>query len=494
MSTAESLMRRLQAFKAGGKRAVHCHTEGAANVTYFLMTACDTIGLAPTGQITITGTAAMPLHLKGLLDKLGVKADFIHVGDYKGAAEPLTLDRPSKAMQETISGILDEAYSVIVKGIATGRGIPEAEVAKLIDQAVFNSKDAVKAKLVDQESIFETFRSDVVGELEWRAARFGRDSAPGFGKIMELLGMSRRTRPSEDHVAVVHAEGNIIDGKGEGIIGSRKEIASRTLSSTLRVLAQEDSVKAVVLRVNSGGGSALASEIIWHAVDELKAKKPVVVSMGAVAASGGYYISCGANRIFAERNTLTGSIGVVGGKIAIEGALAKLGIKVYPVGRGKRALLWSSLGTWSPEERALVQKMMEDVYKIFVGRVAAGRGKSYEEIHKVAQGRVWTGAAALERGLVDEIGGLNQAIAHAEKLGGVSADAPLEVYPPDPTLIDFMNSFTGGISAFAADATLAQARQLLGDRAATVIAATLRQVASFQNEAVQTTLLLPVIW
>ena len=224
-----------------------------------------------------------------------------------------------------------------------------------------------------------------------------------------------------------------------GYRGLPKSLAYGPTKAALNNLANDDKVRAVVLRVNSGGGSAQASEEIWRAVAAVKAKKPVVVSMGRVAASGGYYISTGATKIFAQPDTLTGSIGVVGGKIVLGGMLAKVGVETYAVGRGKNATMWSTMTPWTDDQRAVVLGMMEDVYKVFVGRVSEGRGKTYDEIHAIAQGRVWTGAAAKERGLVDAMGDLDTALAEARTLAQVAPTVELEVYPPEPTLKDVLD-------------------------------------------------------
>ncbi len=493
LAAAHELRASLLRFKGEGERGLYCHSEGTSNITYYLLTACDSIALAHSGELMITGVAAMPMHLKGLLDKLGIKADFLHVGDYKGAAEPLTLDKPSDAMNETIGAILDQSYASLVDGIAKGRGLTAEAVRAHVDAAMFNTQEALSAKLIDQEATYESYRSAQAGDLPWKRVGLQQERAPGLGELMDLVGLQPRERSSDSHVAVVYAVGNIIDGSGEGKIGAREEIASHTLIAALGALTDADSVKAVVLRVNSGGGSALASELIWHAVEKLKSKKPVVVSMGGVAASGGYYISAGANRIFADENTLTGSIGVVGGKLAIGGALEKIGVKSFPVGRGKRSMMWSTMGAWSPDERAIVQKMMEDIYKIFVQRVADGRGKTYEQIHALAQGRVWTGKAALENGLVDEIGGLDAAVAHATKLAALEESGELEIYPPMPRLTDYISSYASGVTLSTPE-LLSEVEALLGTQAAGVVASALRQVASFRQSAVQTTLILPVIW
>jgi len=199
-------------------------------------------------------------------------------------------------------------------------------------------------------------------------------------------------------------------------------------------------VKAVVMRVDSPGGSALASELIWQATRGVADKKPFVVSMGNVAASGGYYVSAGAEKIYAEPNTLTGSIGVVGGKIVYGDALKKLGVDTYGMSKGERGLMWSSMDAWDDDDQALVQAYMQDTYDVFVGRVAEGRGMERDAVHEVAQGRVWTGVDAKARGLVDEVGGLDEALAYAHEKAGVDPSKGLEIYPPEPTLRDILGS------------------------------------------------------
>ncbi len=493
MAAAEELREALIDFKGDGARKLVCHTETATNSSYYLMTACDSIGLAPTGDVVISGVAAMPLHLKGLLDNLGVEADFLHVGAFKGAAEPLTRERPSKEMIETLAAIMDRAYATQVAAIAEGRKLAPAAVRKLIDTAMFQGEAALSAGLIDRVAVYEDYRDQSLAGAEWTAVELDEASKPDMTMLMKFVGVMPRDRPSEPHVALVHAVGNIIDGKGSGILGAREEIASRTLAAAFRALARDEAVKAIVLRIDSGGGSALASEIIWHAVAEAKKSKPVVVSMGNVAASGGYYIACGATRVYASANTLTGSIGVVGGKLAIAGAMDKIGIKAYPMGRGKRSMMWSSFGRWSADERTVIQEMMEGVYKAFVTRVAEGRGKSYEEIHAMAQGRVWTGSDALAKGLIDTIGGLDMALAEARKLGGVEADVAIEVYPPEPTLMDIVKSLGQSSMPFAmTDAVQTIARDL-GPAEAAVVADLLTQLLMLRDSPVLTSWFFPVV-
>jgi protease IV len=494
MPDAAELHAALTAYKAAGKK-LFCHTEAASNAEYLVLSACDRIGLAPTGEVVVSGPAAMPVHLKGLLDQLGITADFLHVGAYKGAAEPLTRDRPSKEMEETIGAILDRHYATLVETIAAGRKLPPDDVKALIDQALFTADKAVAAKLVDAVEPYEVFRDGVAAGAGWTKVALDDkpDGAAGMMKVMRFLGAVPSPRPTAPHVALVYAVGDVVDGGGDGIVGARGEIASRTLVPALRMLAADDNVKAVVLRIDSGGGSALASELIWHAVAEVKAKKPVVVSMSDLAASGGYYIAAGATKIYALPDTLTGSIGVVGGKLAPGAALAKFGVTTYPMGRGKRATMMASLAPWTADERAVVQESMEAIYKVFVGRVAAGRGKTPAEIEPIAQGRVWTGTDAKRLGLVDELGGLDAAIADARALGKVPESAPLEIYPPDLTLRDLFSGFGDVQAPFGLSSEIAAIAHELSPDVAEVALHTLHQLARFRDERVQAVALFPVV-
>ncbi len=482
-------------FRAANK-TLACHTEDASNATYLVLAACDRIGIAPLGQIAITGPAAMPIHVKGLLDKLGVQADFLHVGAYKGAAEPLTRDAPSKEMEETIRAILDRHYDTMIDVIAKERKLDPNAVKTLVDTALFASEQAKVAKLVDEVASFEAFREQAIKapwtKLELEEGKGAKDQVKSMLKVMRFVGVMTPEKPIGNHVAVIYALGNIVDGDGSGVIGARQEIASHTLVSALRAIAADDTVKAVVLRIDSGGGSAQASELIWQAVRDLKAKKPVIVSMSDVAASGGYYIASGATKIYALDDTLTGSIGVVGGKIAPAGALAKLGVTTFPMGRGKRATIMASLSPWNDEEKAVIQHSMEEVYTVFVGRVADGRKQPLDKIKELAQGRVWTGTKAKELGLVDEIGGLDAALAEARTLAKVDATSDLEIYPASPTLRDFLHGFTGVQTPFGLRSeldTIAAINPQLAEAAQRLLSL----VLSFQSARIQTVTVLPVI-
>jgi len=473
----------------GAKKRLICHAENASNNTYLVLAACDKIAIAPLGDIAITGPTAMPIHLKGLLDKLGVQADFIHVGAYKGAAEPLTRDAPSKEMEEVLGAILDQRYATMVDIIAQDRHLDPAAVKGLIDIGLFPSEQAQQAKLVDEITSFEMLRDEQ--KAPWTKLELEpehRDQLASYLKLARFIGAMPPDRPTTDHVAVVYAVGNIIDGSGEGLLGARHEIASHTLVAALHALAADPAVKAVVLRIDSGGGSAQASELIWAAVADLKSKKPVIVSMSDVAASGGYYIASGATKIFALDDTLTGSIGVIGGKIAPGPALAKLGITTFPMGRGKHATMMASFQPWTPDEKVTIENTMKAVYGTFKSRVAAGRHKTPDEIEPIAQGHVWTGAKAKQLGLVDEIGGLDAAIGEARKLAKLEATTDIEVYPPAPTLRDVLHGWGGPSLPFGLNAELAE----LLDPALAASAEKLLELArTFATTHVQTLAFLP---
>jgi protease IV len=487
-------------FKKAGKQLA-CHTEDASNATYLVLAACDRIALAPLGTIAVSGPAAMPIHVKPLLDKLGVTADFLHVGAYKGAAEPLTRDAPSNEMRETLQGILDRHYDTMVEIIASERKLSPAAVQALVDTALFPSPQAKAAKLVDEVVSFEVFRDAVMAKAPWTELEYeqpaSKDQFKAMMAVARFLGAMPPERPVGPHVTVVYALGNIVDGSGDGVLGARQEIASHTLVAALRAIAKDDDVKAVVLRIDSGGGSAQASELIWEAVALVKAKKPVIVSMSDVAASGGYYIASGATKIYAQADTLTGSIGVVGGKIAPAGALAKLGVNTFPMGKGKRATMMASLSPWTAEEKQVIQQSMEDVYNTFVGRVADGRKKKLEDILPIAQGRVWTGTKAKELGLVDEIGGLDAALAEARSLAKIDATTDLELYPSAPTMRDFMQGYASGVStgllSAAPFAGELAALRAVDARVANAADDLLHLVMSFNRTQIQAVAVLPVI-
>lgn len=473
---------------AGLKKPVHCHFEAAENLEVVVLARCRDVAIAPTGMVLLSGPALIPVYLKGLLDLLNVQADFIHIGAFKGAAEPLTRQEPSPEMRRTYDDILDGAYARIVEHVAAGRHVEPDKVKAWIDQASFTADRAKAAGLVDEVATWEAFRDGKSGGA-WK--RLDVEEKSGQPDLFALLGMKPKKRVRGPHVALLYAVGEVKDGKGSPL-GAFEEITSGRLVPAVRAAAADEDVKAIVLRVNSPGGSALASEIIWQALHDAMAKKPVIVSMGAVAASGGYYISSGATRIFAAPDTLTGSIGVIGGKIVYGPALAKIGVTGVEMARGKRALLYSPLRRWNDDERKLVIDLMQDVYGTFKSRVAAGRRIAVADVEKIAQGRVWTGADAKERGLVDELGTLETALAYARTAGGLKDDAPVDVYPAEPTLLDIIANFGGGARVSLVRQALEALPGLSEERRSALVGA-LDVALRFAEEPVRAIAVLPVV-
>jgi protease IV len=462
LSMSAAAMEELGDVIASLELPVHCHVDAAENLEVVLLAACDRVALAPTGVIAITGPAIQPVYLRGLLDLVGVEPDFIPVGAYKGAGEPLMRTEPSPEMKETYDALLDGVYLRMQQRLSKGRKVDEARVKGWFDQGLFGAARAKEAGLVDDIATYPELRSTAGA---WKKVELSeKDESLAF---MQLLAGQGRKKVAGPHVTVLYAVGQISDGEGSGA-APWGEITAANLVPALREAIADDDVKAIVLRVDSPGGSALASEQIWQEMSAAAKKKVVVVSMGSVAASGGYYIASPARRIFAQPDTITGSIGVIGGKLAIGPALAKIGVNVVDMSRGKRALVGSSNRKWSADERAAILELMTEIYEVFLGHVAEGRKLPRDAVHAIAQGRVWNGFDAQQRKLVDELGGLDDAIAWAAKEAGVPGGSTVEYWPGDPTLKDILGALERsfdlpfGIQAGVWAELPAEAKRLIG--------------------------------
>jgi protease-4 len=432
LAKAQELRRQMMALRRAGK-LVECYLETAgegANGTleYYLATACERIHLAPAGDLNLLGLNAENRFLRGTLDKLKIEPEFNRVGRYKSAVETYTENQYSPESEEALAAVLDGYFSQIVSAIAEARHKSDSEIRGLVDRAPYSAQEALRLGLVDQISYPDQFRD----HLEKRVGR-----KPAYVKIEEY-----HPAPAfaAKRVAVVFALGTIVRGPG-GTAPWTEEVymGSDDMASLLRDMAEDDSVVAVVLRVDSPGGSALASDFILREVEKLKQKKPIVVSMSDTAASGGYYIAAKASRIVAEPATLTGSIGVFGGKFVTRRFEEEvLGFGHDSQKRGANADIYSSLQPYTPDQDARVQQLMNRTYSTFVGHVAAGRKMSRQQVEGVASGRVWTGAAAQKIGLVDELGGLDRAIDVAREEAGIrpSEAVAIAFYPEPPSWLD----------------------------------------------------------
>jgi protease-4 len=442
IASIEEIRNALLDFKKSGK-FIYAYSEVFSQPTYYLATAADKIYLHPTGLAELKGLRSEILFFKGTLDKLGVEPLVFRHGRFKSAVEPFIQDKLSDSNREQVRTFLTSIWNHMLKGIAEGRKLPEAELRKIASEIlVTNAPAAMQFKLVDDLK----YRDEV---LELLKTKTGAESIDK----LELVTLSEikdaedtREKRKGDKIAVVYAEGDIVDGEGQD-----GQIGSVECSKAIRKARLDEKVKALVLRVNSPGGSALASETIWREVVLTKKVKPVIVSMGNLAASGGYYIAAPADVIVASPNTITGSIGVFGLFFNGKGLANQLGVTIDTVKTSPMADIMSSSRGVTAREAEIIQAEIERIYDNFISRVAEGRKMSKADVDSIAQGRVWTGADAKRLKLVDEFGGLDRAIELAaqrakldnyriielpfvkdplekilDKIGGKSKDAAIE--------------------------------------------------------------------
>ena len=410
-------------FRRSGKPAI-AYLEFGGEQEFYLASACDKVFLMPTASLDLTGMASYELFLRGMLDKIGAYPDALHIGEYKTASNTLTEHTYTPAHREMAESLNTDLYQQLVRGIADGRHKSEAEVKSLIDHGPFLPEEALKAGLID-DLAYEDELDDKVklgtGKIKYTDMNEYRQVSP------TSLGLNHGPK-----IAVLYAAGIIASGKSNYDSPSGNVVGSETLVDYLRKARADSAVKAIVLRIDSPGGSAIASDVIWREVMLTKNQKPVIASMSDVAASGGYYIAMPAHAIVAEPSTLTGSIGVVITKFVIDGTLKKLGLNMEGVSQGKYAQMYSPVRPFSPEERARVAENMQATYDTFVEKAAQGRNTTPEKIDAIAQGRVWTGRQAKQLGLVDELGGLDRAVAIAKQRAKIPQDSEVElvIYPP----------------------------------------------------------------
>jgi protease-4 len=406
-------------FRSSGK-PVYAYMEYATDKEYYLASACDKIYLAPPGELFINGLAADVMFFRGSLDKLGIYPDMVQIGKYKTAVETFTRKDMSDANREFMNALLDDLFGRYVDTVAKARGKSSEEMRTIIDDAPYSAAKAKEMGLIDGVGYRDEIEKELKTKLGYKESdelRVVKGST--YSEIEpESLGLDKGEK-----IAVIYATGDIGSGKSENSPGGNQSIGSDTLSKAVKDAGDDKSIKAIVIRVDSPGGSGLASDIIWHAVEVAKAKKPVVVSMSDVAASGGYYIATGAHKIIAEPSTITGSIGVFAGKPVVKGFYDWLGISNEYILRGKQAGMFRESEKFTPEERTKFEELIKKTYyEDFVPKVAKGRNKTPEYIDSVAQGRVWTGAQGRERGLVDEFGGLDRAVEVARDLARIPKD------------------------------------------------------------------------
>ncbi|HYY56672.1 MAG TPA: signal peptide peptidase SppA [Pyrinomonadaceae bacterium] len=432
---ADEIREAIADFRTSGK-PIYAYMEYGLNKEYYIATACDRIYMAPPGDLFINGLAAQAMFFRGSLDKLGIYPDVYQIGKYKNAPDSFTRKEMSESHREVINSFLDDFMSRIVNAIATTRKKSPEDVRALIDQAPFSPAQAQANGLIDGAS----YREEVEQELKKRLGYKDSDKlrivrASEYREVApESVGLNKGER-----IAVIYASGSIDLGKSEDGPRGGQSVGSDTVVKAINDARDDQKIRAIVLRVDSPGGSSYASDLIWRAVESAKQKKPVVVSMSDLAASGGYYIACNANKIVAEPSTLTGSIGIFAGKPVVKGFYDWLGISTEYVLRGKNAGMFRETEPFTPEERARFEEIIKSTYyDEFVPKVARGRNREPKYIDSIAQGRVWTGEQAKANGLVDEFGGLERAVEIAKQLANIPADKGIErvIFPYPRSFIE----------------------------------------------------------
>jgi protease-4 len=437
-------------FRESGKH-VTAFLEYGGEREYYLASAADRVFLLPTSPLDLTGVASYEIFLRGTLDKIGAHPDFVHIGEYKTAVNTFTERTFTPAHREMSESLNRDMYEQLVRDIAMGRKKTPAEVRALIDQGPFSPEDALRAGLVD-DLAYEDQLDDRVPELRTGSESVRRVEGTEYERVNpRSVGFSPQSR-----IAVLYAVGTIVSGKSGFDPVNGTVVGSDTVVEQIRRVRDDDSIKAIVLRVDSPGGSSIASDVIWRELmitRDTKPSRPLIVSMGDLAASGGYYIAMPGQVIVAQPATLTGSIGIFTGKFVVRGTLEKLGVNTETVQAGKNATVNSPFEPFSPEQRAKVLDYMQGFYDNFVEKAAESRRTTPERIDAVAQGRVWTGRQARQNGLVDELGGLNEAIEIAKVRAKIPAEEDVEVvlYPARRSIYEALTAQfgTAGFSAWS---------------------------------------------
>ena len=464
---SEDLRQAIQRTRAAGRK-VYADLESAMAPDYLLACACDHIIMPESGTLMIPGVRAEITFYKTLFDFFGVKADMMQVGSHKGAAEPYTRSSMSPEFRAQYDQLLTDFYDQMVETIAQDRKLPVDTVRKLVDQGLFTAQEALKAGLIDEVAYGDQIKQRLSKDLATEEAQIDImngyaikkvendfSGMMGMVKLFDLLlnGSDAKKTTKNKKIAVIYAVGTIVSGESSFSLLGGTSVGSDTLISALKQADGDKTVQAIVLRVDSPGGSALASDLIWREIQRIK--KPVIASMGNIAASGGYYISMGCDQIFAQPGTLTGSIGVVGGKISFGGLFDRFGVRTEVISKGKNSGLLSTTSPMTESERTIWKTNMEDVYRQFTNKASAGRKLSLKELEPLASGRVWTGRQAKAHRLVDHMGTLQEAIQAAKQAAKLGADetTDLLILPESQSFLEQLLGGGGALPGFTTPAS-----------------------------------------
>lgn len=459
MATAQELREAITNLQKANKKVISV-LEDDSQASYLVASAANEVVIPPSGDLMLHGVSADSYFLKNLLAKVGVKVQIIHIGDYKSYGETFTQEDFTTPARENMTEIVDGVYDQVINMLADSRDMTPQQATAALDAGPIGAKQAQELGLVDRvaylDQVLKDLEDDSVEIVESSDYKSTTKSTSDEVSLLSILSLLSKSDNSDDsgskdypRVALLYAVGPITLGASDSGFSSSNEITSQDFIDELEKIMDDEKIKAVILRVNSPGGSAFASDLIWKKIEELKKKKPVVASMGDVAASGGYYISMGASHIVAQPGTLTGSIGVVGGKPNLAGLYDKLGVNKTTISKGTYAGLFSETKDFTPQEHQAIESMMKRTYDEFVNKAARGRKTTYEQIHEVAQGRIWTGEQAREAGLVDSLGGLDEAIVETKKLIGLTPDDKVRLiaYPKERNLVDILQKAFGTSSS-----------------------------------------------
>ncbi|MEM7627258.1 MAG: S49 family peptidase [Planctomycetota bacterium] len=468
---------------------------------YLIASAADSVLLQKKGSVELTGIAVEEMYLAGMFEKVGVKPDLLQVGKYKGADETFMRSRPSEAWDENFDTLLDDLYGQSIRRIMDGRGLTEGEVEALFKNSwAMKDTDLLAKRAVDQlvdRDLIDVTEVAFGESFEWDT-EFGKtgssvDPNNPFA-LFSMLFQEPKLNTTRPTIAVIHADGPINSGKssiGDGLFSS-DSIGSRTVIGALEDALYDENIRGVVLRIDSPGGSALASEVIWQAVREFGREKPIFAVVGSMAASGGYYIVSGTDQIYVQPHSILGSIGVVGGKITLGGLYDWAGVNIVRRSRGPGGDLFNSVEPFNEEQRETVRAALTMIYDQFVERVETGRGDRVPEVGEIAEGRLFTGAQSVENGMADRVGGVDEAVADLAAQLELSPGGYDVVDLPKPmSLNEYFSTLFGGqmsapptLASPEAPAFLATAKQLLGPAAWKSVSRSMRGMMMLQHEPV----------
>ncbi len=501
----EELATAMKRCRDAGKK-IHLFADNYGTPELLLGSHCDEVILQSGGQVTLPGLYMEEMYLADTFNWVGIKPDFVQIGDYKGASEPMARSGPSPQWDQNINQLLDGIYGNIRSDLKTGRKLDDAGLDSAMEKAVLASGEVAKAAgLLDAEldlpDLTDHLKSAYKTDIEWDNLTESEDAvavdmANPFTLVSKLFKPTSH-KPKRDTIAVLHVDGPIVDGDSTsgGLFGG-DSVGSYTIRRSLQELADEDKVKGVVLRINSPGGSAIASETMWLGLKRVSQKKPVWVSVGSMAASGGYYIAVSGGKIFVNPSSIVGSIGVVGGKLAMGGLYEKVKVHVVPRSRGPMGSLLGSTEPWTDAERSLIRTRMTETYDQFTKRVTAGRPGI--DLSKTAEGRLFTGSVAIGNKMADQIGGLTETIkAMAGEVGLTDGAYDVQDYPPAPGLAEMFQQMFGamasapgvkGSAGASGDAAISGAvallREIVGPRAWDSVRAQLSALMEMRKEHV----------